>query len=109
MDLEVFMAPGKGVARRKLLGLAVDIIARVQAIHESGIAHYVIKPKNILICKHEDLGFTAKVADFGCAILLSTIKDKVMPPGGTRFWQAPECSQPLSGEGLKQADMYQQA
>lgn len=106
MDLDAFMLPAKAITRRKVLGLAIDITSGVRAIHDAGIVHCDIKPRNVLIFEDKALGFTAKIADFGSALLLSSIQGEVQPPGGTGFYQAPECSGPLSAQGLVRADMY---
>jgi serine/threonine protein kinase len=106
MNLEEFMLPGKAASPRKMLGLAIDITAGMRAIHAVGVAHCDIKPQNVLIFKSADVGYTAKITDFGSALLLSNVKDRARPPGGSSFWRAPECSGELTVDGFVKADSY---
>jgi serine/threonine protein kinase len=100
------MLPGRAVSACKMLGLAIDIAAGMRAIHAVGVAHCDIKPQNILIFESADVGYTAKIADFGSALLLSNVEDRVRPPGGSSFWRAPECSGELTVDGFVKADSY---
>ncbi len=106
MDLEAFMVPGKACKTRKLLGLAIDIAAGVRAIHDVGIIHCDLKPKNILVFKDAALEYTAKISDFGSAMILKTVDGEVLPSAATSFWQAPECTRPLTATALIKADIY---
>ena len=108
MDLEAFMVPGKACTSRKLLGLAIDVSAGVRALHDVGIIHCDLKPNNILIFKDVALEYIAKVADFGSALLLTTVQaqGEVRPSAATSFWQAPECKKPLNANGLIKSDIY---
>ncbi|KAK4442439.1 serine threonine kinase [Podospora aff. communis PSN243] len=105
-DLAKFLNTPSSITYRKVLGLAVDTITGVKALHDVGIIHGDIKPENVLICKHPDLKITAKIADFGSSLLQSDIKDPIQPSEGTGFWQAPEVCRPLDGPQLLLTDVY---
>jgi serine/threonine protein kinase len=105
-DLATFLDGRQRLAYRKILGLSVDIIAGIRALHDVGIIHGDIKPSNVLIFKDAELTFTAKIADFGSSLLRSEIMGEVQLPSGTEFWQAPEVRKPLNGAQLMQADVY---
>ncbi|RSL55346.1 hypothetical protein CEP54_009405 [Fusarium duplospermum] len=106
MDLERYLTEPKPVDYRKMLGLAVDIITGVRALHEVGIIHGDIKPANVLIFKDPQLTYVAKIADFGSSLLRSDLKAPVRLSFGSGFWQAPECREHLNGEQLAKADIY---
>ncbi|RMJ19380.1 hypothetical protein CDV36_001012 [Fusarium kuroshium] len=106
MDLDKYLTDPKPVDYRKMLGLAVDIVTGVRALHEVGIIHGDIKPENVLIFKDPQLTYIAKIADFGSSLLRSDLKAPVRLAFGSGLWQAPECREHLNGEQLAKADVY---
>ncbi|KAJ4309384.1 hypothetical protein N0V84_011532 [Fusarium piperis] len=106
IDLEKYLSTPKAVDYRKILGLAVDIVTGVRALHDIGIIHGDIKPANVLIFKDPQLTYIAKIADFGSSLLQSDLKAPVRLSFGSEFWQAPECREHLDAEQLAKADVY---
>lgn len=72
-DMETFLQRHRDISLQKIVGLCLDIAEGVKAIHQIGTVHCDIKPRNMLIFKHDKLNQTAKVADFGSAIILSEV------------------------------------
>ncbi|KFY22788.1 hypothetical protein V493_06319 [Pseudogymnoascus sp. VKM F-4281 (FW-2241)] len=91
--------------------LCLDVCQGVDALHKHGVVHGDIKAQNILIFGDEK-GYTAKLSDFGCSIILDTYskkdpKEKVRLLGVSPPWNAPEVLEaavPISE--LKQTDLY---
>ncbi|EUC48356.1 hypothetical protein COCMIDRAFT_2797 [Bipolaris oryzae ATCC 44560] len=94
------------MSTRKAFGLAIDVCAGVSALHEVGIIHGDIKPANVLIFKHPELKFVAKIGDFGSSLLKTDIKESIRLPFSSGIWQAPECKKLLDGETLISADTF---
>ncbi|XP_014559599.1 hypothetical protein COCVIDRAFT_24054 [Bipolaris victoriae FI3] len=94
------------ISTRKAFGLAIDVCAGVSALHEVGIIHGDIKPANVLIFKHPELKFVAKISDFGSSLLKTDIKEPIRLPFSSGIWQAPECKKVLDGENLISADTF---
>ncbi|ENI00904.1 hypothetical protein COCC4DRAFT_53436 [Bipolaris maydis ATCC 48331] len=94
------------MSTRKAFGLAIDVCAGVSALHEVGIIHGDIKPANVLIFKHPELKFVAKISDFGSSLLKTDIKEPIRLPFSSGIWQAPECKKVLDGENLISADTF---
>lgn len=105
-DMETFLESHRDVSLQKILGLCLDIAEGIKAIHQIGIIHGDIKPRNVLIFKHNELDQIAKVADFGSAIILSEVSQTIRITEGTPAWQAPECESAIPKEGLVRIDMY---
>ncbi len=84
-----------------------DIGAGLDALHDCHILHGDLKPKNILIFRHED-SIVAKLADFGLSLDQADSDPAIAYLGGTPGWQAPEVEvgSTLSSHGLLQADNY---
>ncbi|KAI1846540.1 hypothetical protein JX266_007437 [Neoarthrinium moseri] len=91
---------------RKALGLAVDIAAGLNALHDVGIAHLDLKPQNILLFKHDKLGIVAKIADFGSSLIVDEVQGEINIQSGTSMWQAPGCDRPVKKHDLYKLDIY---
>ena len=109
-NLQAMMEPGgftvDKISTRKIFGLAIDVGAGVSALHDVGIIHGDIKPANILIFKHPNLEFVAKISDFGSSLLKTDVKEPIHLPFSSGVWQAPECKRALDGEQLIAADTF---
>lgn len=74
------------------LKLSLDIASGLHELHAHGVIHGDLKPNNILVFKAQaGPGYTAKLADFGSAILRSGTTFPCLPPAGTVIYRAPEC------------------
>ncbi|KAF2021703.1 ankyrin [Aaosphaeria arxii CBS 175.79] len=91
-DLDKFLDSHKRLPLGHQLQLCIDIATGVEKLHRVGVVHCDIKPKNILVFPTNDVQrpYRAKIADFGCAILLDDVDSSSIPPQGTRFWNPPE-------------------
>jgi len=77
----------------EVVGLAGDIAAGLQTVHEAGIVHRDVKPSNILMSAstRPDREWTAKLTDFGIAFGMDD--PRLTSPGiavGTAAYMAPE-------------------
>jgi len=87
--------------------LLLDVALGLKTLHECNIIHGDVKSENVLICRHAKRKYIAKVADFGLSVINPDTKRKGhILLGGTIPWNAPECGNSLSVEGLKQTDVY---
>lgn len=90
-DLEDFcQRHGNRITMRRRIGLCIDTALGVEALHLAGILHGDIKPRNILVFKHEERGFIAKIADFGSSISLYQCTFPRKACLGTSLFCAPE-------------------
>ncbi|CAM1502554.1 Fc.00g045380.m01.CDS01 [Cosmosporella sp. VM-42] len=78
------------LSRKLMTKLCVDIGNGLEALQSQNVAHLDLKPENVLIMRDnecsEGIGFIAKIADFGCAMVDSAS----FYVGGTRAWMPPE-------------------
>lgn len=73
------------------LDLIYDIAEALAALHRCNIVHADMKPDNVLVLQKPDGTMTAKLADFGSAIILAEEPgDFKELGGGTLGWRAPE-------------------
>jgi serine/threonine protein kinase len=87
--------------------LLLDVAQGIKALHECNIIHGDVKSENVLICRHAQRKYIAKLADFGLSVINPDSEGKRHTlPGGTVPWTAPEISTALSVEGLRQTDVY---
>ncbi|ODH37039.1 serine/threonine protein kinase [Paracoccidioides brasiliensis] len=91
--------------------LCYDISRGLAILHACGIVHGDLKHENVLIFENrydtvECQPYTAKLADFGGAVMDIEQRDLSYLRMGTFPYQAPESSNRLSSNGLKQTDVY---
>ena len=84
-----------------------DITYGLQALHNCGFVHGDLKPGNVLVQQHQELGLCCKLADFSGACQ-SSQKNISVPyeRHGTPLWMAPE---ELSGKAISDwcmSDVY---
>src|SRR6185369_374083 len=79
------------------LGDVTEVLAQVghalEQAHAQGIVHRDLKPENIFLAasRRRDVGFTAKILDFGIAKLVEDRRQKTgTQPLGTPLFMAPE-------------------
>ncbi|OAX77841.1 serine/threonine protein kinase, partial [Emergomyces africanus] len=107
-DLQACNPPLSFAIKQKLLH---DIARGLAIIHACGIVHGDLKHENVLIFAnkyHVPAGqpYTAKLADFGGAVMDVSQRDLSYLPMGTYPYQAPESSNRLSADRIKQTDVY---
>lgn len=85
----------------------VDITVGLQALHSFGFTHGDLKPGNILVQQHDELGLRCKLADFSGAQDLHNQDTAISHERhGTPAWMAPE---ELSGQVISDwcmSDVY---
>lgn len=103
---EYFMNEGP-IPMQQKLQLALGIVDGLLTLHRAHVVHADVKATNIIVYKSERQ-VTAKVADFGSAILLEDIPDEQMYrlPVFSRFWNAPEYQDPILKAALPAIDAY---
>jgi serine/threonine protein kinase len=74
------------------LQLGLGVTRGVAGLHEAGIIHCDVKPKNVLVFRQDDTTcpIIPKLIDFDLAILHQDAPDRVTPPQGTKVWNSPE-------------------
>jgi serine/threonine protein kinase len=89
--------------------LLLDVARGIQALHQCNIIHGDVKSENVLICRHRQRKYVARLADFGLSLINPDGVSKTSTyrlPGGTFLWSAPESDTELSVQGLRQTDVY---
>jgi len=74
------------VAEVQALGVAVQVAQGLQAAHQKGLIHRDVKPGNILFADAQ----TAKIVDFGLALLAEHEAEERGEVWGTPYYVAPE-------------------
>ena len=80
---------------RKIVGIARQICAALEAAHRQGIIHRDLKPQNVFLVPAQDGGQRVKVLDFGAAKLMDAL-NRASPATatgtivGTPYYMAPE-------------------
>jgi serine/threonine protein kinase len=89
------------------LRLSLDIVEGLLALHRAGVVHADIKASNIVIFTSKG-GVTAKILDFGSAVLLDEVPDEgtaelsVYSP----LWNAPEYRERIPKIAIPAVDAY---
>jgi serine/threonine protein kinase len=91
--------------------LCLDVAEGLRALHKCGIVHGDVKSENVLIFKHAQHKYQAKLSDFGCSIITGdyanlTADIEVRLTGFTRGYQAPESARPMPTSQLHLTDTY---
>ena len=90
------------------IGVSYDIIQGLEALDDSGVVHGDLKLANILVFRTGVDSFTAKLCDFGSAMIpIDLAEDE--PIRQTTFtppWNAPESSQDIEPDDLYKIDIY---
>jgi len=87
--------------------LLLDVARGIHVLHQCNIIHGDVKSENVVICRHRQRKYVARLADFGLSLINpnAEIREHRLP-GGTFLWSAPEFEQALSVHGLRQTDVY---
>lgn len=64
-----------------VLNIAMQLLKRIEQVHESGFLHMDIKPDNVLIGKQSSTSDTVYLVDFGLALRYSSIRNYHGPCG----------------------------
>ena len=88
--------------------LLLDIALGIQALHRCNIVHGDVKSENVLICRHSQRAYVARLSDFGLSVINPdpSIGNNHRLPGGTWLWAAPEWKERLDVDGLRMTDVY---
>jgi serine/threonine protein kinase len=105
-DLCKYLDNSTGLDARDRLRLAINCFQGLLALHTVGVIHADLKPENILVFIDEKGRPCAKLADFGCSLLVSNIHEPIKLKSGTSLWQSPRVLKALDAQGLRQADIY---
>ncbi|KAF2798805.1 ankyrin [Melanomma pulvis-pyrius CBS 109.77] len=109
-DLDAFLLSHPTLPLGHQLQICIDIAQGVERLHRVGAVHCDLKPKNIIMFPTGDplRPYRAKIADFGCAILLDDLDSATCPPPGTRFWNPPEqlTSELVAKDELHRIDVF---
>ncbi|KAI4105445.1 MAG: hypothetical protein L6R37_002708 [Teloschistes peruensis] len=111
--LETARKEDRAIAFEDKLSLCIDIAHGLEILHACDIVHGDVKCENVLVFEREDVpeqqkkgGFNlcCKLTDFG----VSRHPNGGVILGGSRPWQAPECSRGayFKVEGAKRTDIY---
>ena len=86
------------------IAIISDIVAGLRALHDCLIVHGDLKLLNVLVFSKVGGGFTAKLSDFGGALL--DTPDSFIEPTGTPPWTAPEYKTERPRQQLLLSDVY---
>jgi DNA-binding response OmpR family regulator len=101
-DLEHFINAGTQFEHEKMLQIAKQAAMGLQAVHDGGIIHRDVKPKNILLRESDGV---VKLFDFGISFKMGEARvTQAEYTVGTPLYMAPEMFQ--SGKVSLQADVY---
>src|SRR6202012_2059988 len=84
MDLRTALKRG-GLARGRVLQIAIDILGALEHVHQRGIVHRDIKPENVFLARQPN-GTVTKVLDFGIVHIFDgdgrSSKDRITKTAG---------------------------
>lgn len=110
-DLQIYHDRNPDLTLGRQLQLGLGLTRGVVALHDAGIIHCDIKPKNVLVFAQDDpdCPVVPKLIDFDLAILYQDMPERVLPPQGTRAWNSPEQTInriPLEKDNLFRIDIF---
>jgi serine/threonine protein kinase len=85
--------------------ICMEVACGLEVLHDSGIIHGDVKSENVLLFPCDQLGFRAKLSDFGGSLLDDDYGGRVIIVG-TRIWSAPEISCPVLIDSAPKTDVY---
>ena len=85
-SLDDLMAEKKRVPEARVLEAGIQVAKGLQAAHEKGLIHRDVKPANILFANEQ----TAKIGDFGLAVVAEQHAEAHNEIWGTPYYVAPE-------------------
>jgi serine/threonine protein kinase len=105
--LSEYMINAGPLSLRCRLQLALEIAEGILALHRAGVIHADIKASNVLVFGSGE-AVTAKISDFGSAILVDEIPDgeSVDISVYSQLWNAPEYRERLLKVALPAVDAY---
>ena len=105
---DFFALDGVGYTWEVKNGIAYDVVQGLEALDDAGVVHGDLKLANVLVFRTGSDAFTAKLCDFGSAIIPidlepgAPVRQTVLSPP----WDAPESSQDIMQDDLYKIDIY---
>ena len=89
------------------ISLCADVGRGLQALHACDVVHGDLKLENVLVFRHPERKYVAKLGDFGSVLLdLDQQSPTTTPIHRTVPWDAPESGQRMAWPDLKLTDVY---
>ncbi|EXJ71738.1 serine/threonine protein kinase [Cladophialophora psammophila CBS 110553] len=102
--LSSYQARGLGHSPIDKFDICDDVAQGLYYLHGCGVVHGDLKASNVLMCRHPQRSFVAKLSDFGFALSLDDEVPRLI--GFTQYLEAPETHSPLQSKFLVQLDVY---
>lgn len=111
LDQRLSDMPDKRMPFVQAIPLFIQILEATSYMHQKGLVHKDIKPKNILLDLRRGGGMAAKLSDMGLSSRTATADDEFMPAmneGGTPAYMPPEQLTDIT-KALPQSDVFSAA
>ena len=105
---DFFTLEGVELTWQLKIGISYDVVHGLEALDDSGVTHGDLKFSNVLVFRTGADSFTAKICDFGSAVVATDLPQDafVQSMVFTPPWNAPESSRDIQEKDLHKIDIY---
>ncbi|RYP83370.1 hypothetical protein DL770_005390 [Monosporascus sp. CRB-9-2] len=104
-DLTTFQSSAESIDFERRISLCADVAAGLSALHASGLVHGALEPSHVLIFRHDQRKYLAKLCGFGNLVVAAQTEGFIKVEKMS-LWYAPETFEGCPTDDIFASDVF---